>query len=703
MAVREKYPQYADMPDDALGTALAAKYPEYKDLAAPEGNVITRGYQAVAEPVTQAVSRVADVVTEPLVAASRLIQGEPAGQVARSYNPLDAGARADTNARSEGRINPLSTPVVPQTLLEAVMMLATGGASRLAPALYKQAPVLARVLFGAGGGEIGNQFEGGTPGKGALIGGGGAVAGEVAGKGIEMGRRMLPGAKRAISLDDTRRVGADIADVTGTPAVRTPSDVLDAATGAVTRRTQSAADYDAALVAHRQAVADARAEAARLTREGRATQAEWWKAKQQEYQGVVDRLEGEARVATAGFQGTVDAMMRAVNERRRGQAAQGVHDVINRVSPQLATALDAPGAQGLRNAGAGGARRVLGEGKEAVARQLEAATPGGIMVPALSDQPVPIREAMWALSEIGAGRGAQFARNPLDRNVLGAESRMQYGNVADQIRRGLDDVNPGLGDVFQGGQTTYREGLAVSKALLEPNKNWTPTGDVNVGALATDLVKPRMRRALSDKVGPERYQDIADTVTGLPREMPAQRVPRLEAALPEPPVKPPVRAPVEPVIPAEPTQAPASAADTVMTALFGPQNRIQQGQDTLVNWPAVQKAIQSPKMRAELEGTPGIGADGYQQILRSVLRGATEGADVPATGSGRLFGSLWDVLSGREKGFTGGTTGTTIRPFLPNLGAHYVGKKPMQLPPALQTILDLAGQRAGAALSGDRR
>jgi len=41
-AVREKYPQYADMTDDALGRALATKYPAYADLAPAPSAVASR-------------------------------------------------------------------------------------------------------------------------------------------------------------------------------------------------------------------------------------------------------------------------------------------------------------------------------------------------------------------------------------------------------------------------------------------------------------------------------------------------------------------------------------------------------------------------------------------------------------------------------------------------------------------------------------
>ena len=702
-SVREQYPQYADMPDDQLAAALAAKYPEYADLTPPRGNLVRRAYKAVAEPVTEAVGGLVGGALGPYLAPGVKLTPE--------------------QERFIGR--PAGEVVVPQTLLEAGAMGATGGAGRLLPALYRAAPAFARIVAGAAGGEIGNQLEAGSTGRGAAVGAAGAAGGELLGRGGEIVRRSLPGAKKAISLDDTRRVGRDIADITGAPAMRTPGDIAAATTGAMTRQTEQATAHDAALAAYRQAVADARGEAARLTREGRTAQAAEWQARQQNYQRRVDQLQEEARRATGGLQTTVDAMTARVNEQRSLQAAEGIHEIIQRVSPQLAAALTAPGAAGLRNAGAGGARRALGEAKEAVTKRLEESAPGGIVVPSLAQkrsapesaildvqgrpitatsqealEPLPVRGALEELSLLGADSTTQFARNPLDRNIRGAARRRRYGELAEEIRVGFDEVLPGLGAAFQEGQILYKEGLAVSKALLEPNANYLPGGDVNVPALASNLIKPRMRTVLESKLGPEKYQQVAEGVGGLPRAMPAERVKRLEAVLPEPPVKPAAQPAVEPNIPTEPVRGAPSAADLVMTTLFGPQNRMQQGRDTLINWPAIQKAMQAPRVRAELQAA--LGEEGFNTFLRSVLRGATEGADVPAAGSGRFLGPLLDLFSGREKG-AGFLMTALPRSFLPNFGAHYVGKQPMQFPPALQAILDIALQRAGgAALESSR-
>lgn len=70
-AVREKFPQYGDMSDDQLGDALAAKYPEYQDLAAPRpgiGEIAMKNLRAIP-------GKVVDDVTSLATKANDLVRG----------------------------------------------------------------------------------------------------------------------------------------------------------------------------------------------------------------------------------------------------------------------------------------------------------------------------------------------------------------------------------------------------------------------------------------------------------------------------------------------------------------------------------------------------------------------------------------------------------------------------------------------------
>jgi hypothetical protein len=180
--VRQKYPQYADMSDDALGTALAAKYPQYADLApqqaqaeapAPkpqEGAVSGWWRRNVYEPANRAFN----VATEPLVAGARLVNGEAPSQVADSYlreaNPNDAIAQQQARARNNVK-NPLAgmveTPAdaAVTTALSAVPggLLARGataiGAGALAGAASDEGAA-SGAFKGATGAAIGGALSG---------------------------------------------------------------------------------------------------------------------------------------------------------------------------------------------------------------------------------------------------------------------------------------------------------------------------------------------------------------------------------------------------------------------------------------------------------------------------------------------------------------------------------------------------------------
>lgn len=225
-AVREKYPQYADMSDDQLGSALAAKYPAYADLASPApsaGDTRSTGarlYQDyAAKPATNLLSKILEpalrFATAPLVDASRVAQGEPLGQVART----SATIFGEPKGSAASVADPLAQAIVPQTPLQAGMTVGTLGAApaaRAIPAVGRLAaahPALTRILGAAAGGEAGNQVEGGTPGKGALIGGTTTALGEGLGALMSRLRPALPGGKGAVNAADARRIGETVEDI----------------------------------------------------------------------------------------------------------------------------------------------------------------------------------------------------------------------------------------------------------------------------------------------------------------------------------------------------------------------------------------------------------------------------------------------------------------------------------------------------------
>jgi hypothetical protein len=118
-------------------------------------NAVTSGYKAVAEPVTNAVTKGISTALDTGLAP---------------YS-MDRPARA------------IAETVVPQTPLQAGAMIGTGGAGALAAraGLGPGLSALARITGGAVGGEAGGQVSGAPTGKGALVGGTGALTGEAIG------------------------------------------------------------------------------------------------------------------------------------------------------------------------------------------------------------------------------------------------------------------------------------------------------------------------------------------------------------------------------------------------------------------------------------------------------------------------------------------------------------------------------------------
>jgi hypothetical protein len=199
--------------------------------AAPQ-TAVTRAYKSVAGPVTKAVSRVLDVATEPLVAWERASMGEPAAQIAKSYT--GAGIE-DMDRRSAERVNPLAEIIVPQTPLEAGAMVGTLGAGGIAAkaGLKPGMAALTRILGGTAGGAGGGYAGGEGAGTGALIGGGGAAAGEVLGVALPWLRSHGAGGRAAVNKDDTARIGQRLPSALGKP--KTAEEMWEAAVTAPKR------------------------------------------------------------------------------------------------------------------------------------------------------------------------------------------------------------------------------------------------------------------------------------------------------------------------------------------------------------------------------------------------------------------------------------------------------------------------------------
>lgn len=119
--------------------------------------------------------------------------------------PLPGGYRS---AEAERLADFIVSHTLPQSEIEALAIAGTAGAGGLAAKLTTQGLPAALTRIGGGilGGETGGQISGEPTGKGALIGGVGAFAGEVVGAGVNLARSI--GAKRVAAKIQTKDAAA---------------------------------------------------------------------------------------------------------------------------------------------------------------------------------------------------------------------------------------------------------------------------------------------------------------------------------------------------------------------------------------------------------------------------------------------------------------------------------------------------------------
>lgn len=193
---------------------------------APTGNALSRawgtGVQAAKDYAVEPAMRAA---TTPLVNLTRVLNGEPLGQVASTFHyPMLPESKATPFA--DMAMAPVATPtqagITAMTLGSNALRQAAAPAVApyVAPAFNAvaqrlpwlariSAPVATRIAGGTLGGAIGGATEG-APVTGAAEGLARTALGEGIGAGLGMGRRVLPGAKSEIAGRDAAAYGAEM-------------------------------------------------------------------------------------------------------------------------------------------------------------------------------------------------------------------------------------------------------------------------------------------------------------------------------------------------------------------------------------------------------------------------------------------------------------------------------------------------------------
>lgn len=176
-------------------------------LPEPTGSRAAQIYGAAAKGAAGALTSILNpavhFATEPLVRLTRMAQEQSLKPLTDRESPVES-ARPLTRG--------IADLAIPQTPLQAGLLVGTGAAGALARGASPAVGALARIAGGAIGGEAGNQLEGGQTGKGVAVGAGGALLGEGLGGGAAKLARSTAGAKTRVAGDDAADLGRQLAE-----------------------------------------------------------------------------------------------------------------------------------------------------------------------------------------------------------------------------------------------------------------------------------------------------------------------------------------------------------------------------------------------------------------------------------------------------------------------------------------------------------
>ena len=162
----------------------------------------------------------------------------------------------------------------------------------------------------------------------------------------------------------------------------------------------------------------------------------------------------------------------------------------------------------LRAMGSGGGRKALTADREGRIRAIEAAIGNQpINVPSLGG-PMPLRDALDALSKVGVRLG----QHPADRSVRQVPDALDYKTIIGEIRTGLDAVDPtgGASAAFSTAQDVYRGGKTLIRQVLAQEGLFTADGQFNSAAAQKILTNPRRAELLRERLGDENYNALVN-------------------------------------------------------------------------------------------------------------------------------------------------------------------------------------------------
>lgn len=162
----------------------------------------------------------------------------------------------------------------------------------------------------------------------------------------------------------------------------------------------------------------------------------------------------------------------------------------------------------VRAMGSGGGRRALRTDREARISAIEAAIGNQpISVPSLGG-PMPLRDALDALSNVGVRLG----QHPADRSVRQAPDALDYRTIIGEIRTGLDSVDPTgrASAAFGQAQDVYRGGKTLIRQILAQEGLFNADGQFNSAAAQKLLTNPRRAELLRERLGDDQYEALVN-------------------------------------------------------------------------------------------------------------------------------------------------------------------------------------------------
>lgn len=479
---------------------------------------VNRGYKALIDPLTEVLAQAANpllhTLTEPLVTGTRMLQEGSLRPIGQAPSPMSSALPLSRS---------VAQAIVPQTPMEAGMLLGTAGAGRALKGAGQLRQAAGRVAGSAAGGELGSQIEGSETGRGAAWGAGLGLVGEGIGAVGGKAARSLPGAKTRIAEKDAAALGQRLErDAPGLPGARTSAELHEMASGGGratlgARKEVGIQKIEAALQGQRlniPAVSDVPISLREANRALSEVGARAFSKNPLDRNILgVDQRKLYGEIETQIEQGLADAHRRAViiSHFRREAATEAARPK-KALPPRTEPGVTGP------------------------ARTFEQGTlqEGALTIPRAPGATETPREATAELlRHVEAGVnpwqnvGGYPARPPIVIETSAQTARQIPGAPPSRMRRGQPEPPAAapLGPLPSAGradtefiriQDEYKQGITLLRHLLERPDAFRPGAkgvELNTPAIQKMLMNPKTRAALTNKLGADGFDRVVDTLT----------------------------------------------------------------------------------------------------------------------------------------------------------------------------------------------